>query len=141
MATAVPAGSVVRGARNLPGKPSAEAKPVHASPAAASAPKQGTAKTPAPINGTTHPVSGNTQSAQQSIQNQNQQHSQQATSQNTATAASAQQEQAPFPKKTFIPLSGKQPESIPSHLDLKQEPQKSTKRPADPMEGGSNVTE
>ena len=53
----------------------------------------------------------------------------------------AQQEQAPFPKKTFIPLSGKQPESIPSHLDLKQEPQKSTKRPADPVEGGSNVTE
>ena len=95
VAAAVPAGSVVRGARNLPGKPSSGAKPVHASPAAASAPKQGTAKTPAPINGTTHLVSGNTQSAQQSIQNQNQQHSQQATSQNAAMAAPAQQEYRP----------------------------------------------
>ena len=91
VAAAVPAGSVVRGARNLPGKPTAGAKPVHASPAADSVPRQGTAKTPAPINGTTHLVSGNTQSAQQSIQNQNQQHSQQATSQNAAMAAPAQQ--------------------------------------------------
>lgn len=95
VAAAVPAGSVVRGARNLSGKFSTGAKPAHASPAAASAPKQGTAKTPAPINGTTHLVSGNTQSAQQSIQNQNQQHSQQATSQNAAMAAPAQQEYRP----------------------------------------------
>ena len=91
VAAAVPAGSVVRGARNLPGKPTARAKPVHASPAAASAPKQGAVKTPAPINGTTHLVSGSTQSAQQSIQQQ----TQQATSQNAAMAAPAQQEHRP----------------------------------------------
>lgn len=58
----------------------------------------------------------------------------------TPVRTTAQQEQAQFPKKTFVPLSGKQPESIPSHLDLKQEPQKSTKR-SDPAEGGGNVSE
>lgn len=52
----------------------------------------------------------------------------------------AQQEQPQTSKKTFVPLSGMQPESIPSHLELKQEPQKSTKRP-DAAEGGTHVTE
>lgn len=47
-----------------------------------------------------------------------------------ALAASAsRQEPAQAAKKPFVPLKGKQPESIPSHLDLKQDPQKSTKRP------------
>lgn len=32
-------------------------------------------------------------------------------------------------KKPFVPLKGRTPESIPTHLDLKQEPQKSTRRP------------
>lgn len=112
VAAAVPAGSVVRGARNLPGKPSTGAKPVHASPAAASASKQGTAKTPAPINGTTHLVSGNTQSAQQNIQNQNQQHSQQATSQNAAMAASAQQEYRPAVHTEPVMHSANTPASV-----------------------------
>ena len=112
VAAAVPAGSVVRGARNLPGKPSTDAKPVHTSPAAASVPRQGTAKAPAPINGTTRLVSGNTQSAQQNIQNQNQQHSQQATSQNAAMAASAQQEYRPAVHAEPVMHSANTPASV-----------------------------
>ena len=46
-----------------------------------------------------------------------------------SAAPAARQEPAQAAKKTFVPLMGKQPESIPSHLDLKQDPQKSTKRP------------
>lgn len=41
-------------------------------------------------------------------------------------------------KKPFIPLSGKTPESIPSHLTLREEAQKSTKRP---QVGSPEVTE
>ena len=52
--------------------------------------------------------------------------------------SSVKQEQSSM-KKPFVPLTGKQPESIPSHLDLKQEPQKSTKRPAETEVG--HVTE
>ena len=44
-------------------------------------------------------------------------------------ASAARQEPAQAAKKPFVALTGKQPESIPSHLDLKQDPQKSTKRP------------
>ena len=112
VAAAVPAGSVVRGARNLPGKSSTGAKPVHASPAAVSVPRQGTAKTPASVNGTTHLVSGNTQSAQQNIQNQNQQHIQQATSQNAAMAASAQQEYRPTVHAEPVMHSANTPASV-----------------------------
>ena len=46
-----------------------------------------------------------------------------------SAAPAARQEPAQAAKKPFVPLTGKQPESIPSHLDLKQNPQKSTKRP------------
>lgn len=46
-----------------------------------------------------------------------------------SAAPAARQEPAQAAKKPFVPLTGKQPESIPSHLDLKQDPQKSTKRP------------
>lgn len=46
-----------------------------------------------------------------------------------SAAPAARQEQAQAVKKPFVPLTGKQPESIPSHLDLKQDPPKSTKRP------------
>ena len=91
VAAALPAGSVVRGARNLPGKAAAGTKPVHTSPAASPVGKQASSKAAAPINGTTHRVSGSTQSAQQSIQQQ----TQQATSQNAAMAAPAQQEHRP----------------------------------------------
>jgi len=52
--------------------------------------------------------------------------------------ASVKQEQNGM-KKPFVPLTGKQPESIPSHLDLKQEPQKTSKRPAETEVG--HVTE
>ncbi len=112
VAAAVPAGSVVRGARNLPGKSAAGAKPAHASPAAASASRQGTAKAPAPINGTTHLVSGNTQSAQQNIQNQNQQHTQQTASQNAAMAAPAQQEYRPAVHAEPVMHSANTPASV-----------------------------
>ena len=50
-----------------------------------------------------------------------------ASASQVSAAPAARQEQAV--KKPFVPLTGKQPESIPSHLDLKQDPQKSTKRP------------
>ena len=112
VAAAVPAGSVVRGARNLPGKPTSGAKPVQTSPAATPTSKQGAAKTPAPISGTTHLVSGNTQSAQQNIQNQNQQHTQQATSQNAAMAASAQQEYRPTVHAEPVMHSANAPASV-----------------------------
>lgn len=46
-----------------------------------------------------------------------------------STKPAARQEPAQAAKKPFVALTGKQPESIPSHLDLKQDPQKSTKRP------------
>lgn len=46
-----------------------------------------------------------------------------------SAAPAARQEPAQAAKKPFVPLTGKQLESIPSHLDLKQDPQKSTKRP------------
>ena len=41
-------------------------------------------------------------------------------------AASAAQKAA---KKPFVPLTGRTPESIPSHLDLHETSQKTTKRP------------
>lgn len=46
----------------------------------------------------------------------------------SSAQSTARQEPAQTVKKPFVPLMGKQPESIPSHLDLKQESQKSTKR-------------
>lgn len=46
----------------------------------------------------------------------------------TSAQSTARQEPAQTVKKPFVPLMGKQPESIPSHLDLKQESQKSMKR-------------
>lgn len=46
----------------------------------------------------------------------------------TSAQSTARQEPAQAVKKPFVPLMGKQPESIPSHLELKQESQKSTKR-------------
>ncbi len=46
----------------------------------------------------------------------------------TSAQSTARQEPTQAVKKPFVPLMGKQPESIPSHLDLKQESQKSTKR-------------
>ena len=58
----------------------------------------------------------------------------------TRAAQMTQQEQGQLPKKTFVPLSGKQPESIPSHLELKQDTQRSTKLP-DAQEGVSHGAE
>ena len=58
----------------------------------------------------------------------------------TRAAQTTQQEQGQLPKKTFVPLSGKQPESIPSHLELKQDTQRSTKLP-DAQEGVSHGAE
>ena len=46
----------------------------------------------------------------------------------SSAQSTTRQEPAQAVKKPFVPLMGKQPESIPSHLDLKQESQKSTKR-------------
>ena len=46
----------------------------------------------------------------------------------TSAQSTARQKPAQTVKKPFVPLMGKQPESIPSHLDLKQESQKSMKR-------------
>lgn len=46
----------------------------------------------------------------------------------SSAQSTARQEPAQAVKKPFVPLMGKQPESIPSHLELKQESQKSTKR-------------
>ena len=37
-------------------------------------------------------------------------------------------------KKPFVPLTGRTPESIPSHLDLHEPPQKTTKRPQEKQE-------
>ena len=56
-----------------------------------------------------------------------------------STPGSSVKQEQNSTKKPFVPLTGKQPESIPSHLDLKQEPQKTTKRPAETEVG--HVTE
>ena len=46
----------------------------------------------------------------------------------SSAQSTTRQQPAQAVKKPFVPLMGKQPESIPSHLDLKQESQKSMKR-------------
>ena len=53
-----------------------------------------------------------------------------------AEAASAAQKPAAdrTAKKPFVPLTGRTPESIPSHLDLHETPQKTTKRPQEKQE-------
>ena len=49
---------------------------------------------------------------------------------NTEAASAAQKPTAEkVSKKPFVPLTGKTPESIPSHLDLHEASQKMTKRP------------
>lgn len=49
---------------------------------------------------------------------------------NTEAAAAAQKPAAEKAvKKPFVPLTGRTPESIPSHLDLHEASQKTTKRP------------
>lgn len=49
---------------------------------------------------------------------------------NTETAPAAQKPAAEkAAKKPFVPLTGRTPESIPSHLDLHETSQKTTKRP------------
>ena len=49
---------------------------------------------------------------------------------NTEAASSAQKPAAEkAAKKPFVPLTGRTPESIPSHLDLHEASQKTTKRP------------
>ena len=49
---------------------------------------------------------------------------------NTEAASAAQKPAAEKTvKKPFVPLTGRTPESIPSHLDLHETPQKTTKRP------------
>lgn len=49
---------------------------------------------------------------------------------NTEAASAAQNPAAEkAAKKPFVPLTGRTPESIPSHLDLHETPQKTTKRP------------
>lgn len=49
---------------------------------------------------------------------------------NTEAASAAQKPAAEkAAKKPFVPLTGRTPESIPSHLDLHETPQKTTKRP------------
>ena len=49
---------------------------------------------------------------------------------NTEAASAAQKPAAEkAAKKPFVPLTGRTPESIPSHLDLHETSQKTTKRP------------
>ena len=49
---------------------------------------------------------------------------------NTEAASAAQKPAAEKAvKKPFVPLTGRTPESIPSHLDLHETAQKTTKRP------------
>ena len=49
---------------------------------------------------------------------------------NTEAASAAQKPAAEkAAKKPFVPLTGRTPESIPSHLDLHEASQKTTKRP------------
>ena len=57
---------------------------------------------------------------------------------NTEAASSAQKPAAEkAAKKPFVPLTGRTPESIPSHLDLHEASQKTTKRP---QENNQEVT-
>ena len=52
-----------------------------------------------------------------------------------ATDAAAQKPSAEkAAKKPFVPLTGRTPESIPSHLDLHEASQKTTKRPQEKQE-------
>ena len=54
---------------------------------------------------------------------------------NTETAPAAQKPAAEkAAKKPFVPLTGRTPESIPSHLDLHETSQKTTKRPQEKQE-------
>ena len=54
---------------------------------------------------------------------------------NTETAPAAQKPAAEkAAKKPFVPLTGRTPESIPSHLDLYETSQKTTKRPQEKQE-------
>ena len=54
---------------------------------------------------------------------------------NTEAASAAQKPAAEkAAKKPFVPLSGRTPESIPSHLDLHETSQKTTKRPQEKQE-------
>ena len=57
---------------------------------------------------------------------------------NTEAASAAQKPAAEkTAKKPFVPLTGRTPESIPSHLDLHEASQKTTKRP---QENNQEVT-
>ena len=57
---------------------------------------------------------------------------------NTEAASAAQKPAAEkAAKKPFVPLTGRTPESIPSHLDLHETSQKTTKRP---QENNQEVT-
>ena len=57
---------------------------------------------------------------------------------NTEAASAAQKSAAEKTvKKPFVPLTGRTPESIPSHLDLHETSQKTTKRP---QENSQEVT-
>lgn len=54
---------------------------------------------------------------------------------NTEAASAAQKPAAEkTTKKPFVPLTGRTPESIPSHLDLHETSQKTTKRPQEKQE-------
>ena len=54
---------------------------------------------------------------------------------NTEAASAAQKPAAEkTAKKPFVPLTGRTPESIPSHLDLHETSQKTTKRPQEKQE-------
>ena len=54
---------------------------------------------------------------------------------NTEAASAAQKPAAEkTAKKPFVPLTGRTPESIPSHLDLHETSQKTTKRPQEKPE-------
>ena len=54
---------------------------------------------------------------------------------NTEAASGAQKPAAEKAvKKPFVPLTGRTPESIPSHLDLHEASQKTTKRPQEKQE-------
>ena len=54
---------------------------------------------------------------------------------NTEAASAAQKPAAEKTvKKPFVPLTGRTPESIPSHLDLHEASQKTTKRPQEKQE-------
>ena len=54
---------------------------------------------------------------------------------NTEAASAAQKPTSEkTAKKPFIPLTGRTPESIPSHLDLHETSQKTTKRPQEKQE-------